>query len=268
MDELKYWYSLSKRTYGYSLSARNDVLSLVLTLLDSHKGSDKDAIVVTSDIKPNSTNKLVPQRASGLGLYTSYHLTFHFYLPDRKCLTPTFILCAGAFKVFAWPPLFTIKVKQINALAYHDGGSTLHTQLTHPRDAHILLGYTTTITSFPKRGKNKADKDSKVQFSRGWIGPEPSFEEKNKLFAKYKIISQVHNKWKVYYENKDKKCGPPTWRKLWAPRLLRTSGERLRYSLVWAQPSGEELHQHLGETRDHLCQKVVPTYHKIHWQKG
>ena len=102
-----------------------------------------------------------------------------------------------------------VKFKPINALAYHDSGSALHTQLTHPRDAHILLGYKTTIISFTKMGKSKADEDSEVQFTKGWIGPELSFEENDKFFIEYKIVNRVHNKWRVYYDNKEKKCGPP-----------------------------------------------------------
>lgn len=69
------------------------------------------------------------------------------------------------------------------------------------------------MTSFTKGGKKKADEDSKVQFVKGWIRPEPSFKEKDELFNQYKIVNLAHNKWKVYYENKDKKRGPPHLKK-------------------------------------------------------
>ena len=64
LDELKLCYSLSKGTYGYSLSARNDARSLVLALPDSHKGPDEDVIIVISDIEPNQINEPVPRRSS------------------------------------------------------------------------------------------------------------------------------------------------------------------------------------------------------------
>lgn len=57
------------------------------------------------------------------------------------------------------------------------------------------------------------DKDFEVRFLKSCTGPEPSFEEKDKLFTKYKIVNWVHNQWKVYYENKDKKAAPPHMKK-------------------------------------------------------
>lgn len=87
------------------------------------------------------------------------------------------------------------------------------TQSTLPRAAHLLLGYTNTISYFTKRGNGKDDEDYEVRITTSWISPEPSFEDKDKLFIMYKIVNRVHNLWKTYHENKDKKGGPPHLKK-------------------------------------------------------
>lgn len=52
--------------------------NLVLTFLDSHKGFDEDAIIVTGDIEPDPTNKPIHRRASGPGLCTLHYLNILF----------------------------------------------------------------------------------------------------------------------------------------------------------------------------------------------
>ena len=98
-------------------------------------------------------------------------------------------------KVFSQPPLLMVKYKQINALAHHDGGSSLHSQVTHPRAAHNLLGYTTNVRSFIRR-KQKDDEVAEVYFVSGWLRPELSFEDKTKLFEQYKILNGAHEHFK------------------------------------------------------------------------
>ena len=50
------------------------------------------------------------------------------------------------------------------------------------------------MTSFTQSGKKKKtdDEDSEIPFSRGWLGPEPSFEEKDKLFTEFKIDKRMN----------------------------------------------------------------------------
>lgn len=78
LDELKLYYSFSKGSRGYNLSARNDDPSLVLSLPNSHKGAFYDVIIVANDIELNPNNKPVPPRASGFGLYTSHITSLYF----------------------------------------------------------------------------------------------------------------------------------------------------------------------------------------------
>lgn len=86
----------------------------------------------------------------------------------------------------------------------------LHTQLTHPRVAHILLFYKTTITSFTKKGKKKVDEGFKVQLSRGWIVPESSFKENDKLFAMYKIVIEYTTSGRLTTKIRTKRVAPLT----------------------------------------------------------
>lgn len=53
----------------------------------------------------------------------------------------------------------------------------------------------------------------KFKFDSSWISPELSFEEKDALFIKYKVVCQWHEAWTQYHQNKDKKCGPPHLKK-------------------------------------------------------
>ncbi|KAM7465075.1 hypothetical protein LguiB_012637 [Lonicera macranthoides] len=112
----------------------------------------------------------------------------------------------GALKDFNRPPRFAVNTGKINALAHHDGGNALVTQLNHHRAVHILLGYTNTRSSFTKKGNARKTRTLKS-------GPELSFEEKDTFFSKYKIFNRVHNQWKVYLENKDKKSDHPHMKK-------------------------------------------------------
>lgn len=61
LDDVKYWYYLSKGQYGYSLKTMIDAPSLVLDLLDYHKGADENAIIVTGDIMLDLTNRPIPR---------------------------------------------------------------------------------------------------------------------------------------------------------------------------------------------------------------
>lgn len=67
LEDVKYYYSLTKGQYGWSLKARNDAPSLVYTLFDFYKGADEDAIIVTGNIELDPVNKPIPYRASRLG---------------------------------------------------------------------------------------------------------------------------------------------------------------------------------------------------------
>ena len=98
--------------------------------------------------------------------------------------------------MFSRPPIWSVKIQQINALSHHDGGSSLHSQFTHPRAAHNLLYYTTTIRSFTKR-RQKETEDAEVRYISGWLGPEVSFEGKTKLFDRYIIVNGAHEHFKI-----------------------------------------------------------------------
>ena len=71
----------------------------------------------------------------------------------------------------------------------------MHNQYTHPRAAHNLLGYTTTIRSFTKR-RQKENEDAEVRYVNGWLGHEVSFEEKTRLFDRYRIVNGAHEHFK------------------------------------------------------------------------
>lgn len=157
LDDVKYCYSFSKRTYGWSLKTRNDAPSLVLALHDSRQASRPGLC---------SFNYLQLSLLNLLTINVQYIIIF---------------LYASAFKVFDRPPRFVIKASQINTFAHHDSGSALVTQLDHPRVVHILLEYANTRSSFTKRGKNKDNENSEVCFLTTWIGLGLSFEEKDAL---------------------------------------------------------------------------------------
>lgn len=108
------------------------------------------------------------------------------------------------FKVFNRHPLYLVKTNHINVLANHCGGSVLIGQTYHPWATHHLLRYNNTKFSFTDKGKYK-DENSEVRLESSWIGPKLSFEAKDALFSKYKIVNRVHNLWKTYHVNKDKK---------------------------------------------------------------
>lgn len=76
LDEFKLCYSLSRGTYGFNLRTTCTAPNLVLALPDSHKGSDKAAIILTGDVDPNPTKKPVPWKASRLGLSFSCFVVY------------------------------------------------------------------------------------------------------------------------------------------------------------------------------------------------
>lgn len=71
-----------------------------------------------------------------------------------------------------------------------------------------MLGYVSLTSSYTKRGKGRDDKEAKTRYSSFWIGPEPTFEEEEALFTKYKIVNRVHNMPREYHQNKGKKVDP------------------------------------------------------------
>lgn len=98
---------------------KNDALGLVLALRNSQNGSNNDAIIMTSDIKPDLTNKYVPRRASRLSLYLSNYTLLSF-INNPYNLFFSFHVTLRLFRSLH------------HTLFSHDGGSVLVGQADHP----------------------------------------------------------------------------------------------------------------------------------------
>lgn len=82
-----------------------------------------------------------------------------------------------------------------------------------------------------------------VRIMTSWIDPEQSFEDKDALFTKFKIVIRVHNLWKMYNENKDTKGGPPHLKKLPIDKGSEDTRRCGRHTLVRSQQGRESLRQ-------------------------
>lgn len=77
LHDPRYCYSFSRVRYGYSLSTRNNVSSLVLALPNSHKGV-YTVIIIIGFLKPDPTNSLSLAGRLVLASTFLYRLTFSY----------------------------------------------------------------------------------------------------------------------------------------------------------------------------------------------